>query len=173
MALVGLTLAACNSVSADPHSGPTSTVSVAGQGFRLVLPSGWTASAPTVSNGYTTYAVQPTPGGLDVTVATLPIPTNSTDPSVAAIMNDDIATLALTINGDNGAQPQLTEQAHVVKFVGETCARMGLATEAGGDSRSITCRRNRVIYVVVVSNPSASSQLVPTLDAIAAAWSWT
>src|SRR4030088_1376124 len=104
-ALVGLTLAACNSVSADPHSGPTSTVSVTGQGFRLVLPSGWTASVPTVSNGYTTYAVQPTAGGIDVTVATLPIPTNSTDPSVAAIVNDDIATLALTINGTTGGQP--------------------------------------------------------------------
>jgi hypothetical protein len=109
-----------------------------------------------------------------VRVATLlSIPTSSTDPNVAAIMNDEITTLALTINGTSGGPPQLTEQAHVVTFAGESFARMGLAAGAGGDSRSITCRRNRVIYVVAVSSASTSSQLLPTLDAIAAAWSWT
>jgi hypothetical protein len=107
-----------------------------------------------------------------VTVATLPIPNDPTNPRVVAITNDDIATLALTINGTTGAQPQITEPAHGVTFVGESCARMGLATGAGGDSRSITCRRNQVIYVVSVSSASPSSQLLSTLDAIAAAWSW-
>jgi hypothetical protein len=105
-------------------------------------------------------------------VATLPIPNDPTNPRVAAVLKDDIATLALTINGTTGAQPQLTEQAHVMTFVGESCARMGLATETGGNSRSITCRRNQVIYVVSVASSSASSQLLPTLDAMASAWSW-
>jgi hypothetical protein len=172
MATFGLALAGCASTSPSTPPGTASSISVAGQGFRLVLPSGWTASPPSTSNGYTTYAVQPTTSGLEATIATLPIPSDPTNPRVVAITNDDIVTLALTINGTTGAQPQLTESAHVVTFAGESCARMGLATGSGGDSRSITCRRNQVIYVVLVSSSSPSSQLISTLEAIATDWSW-
>jgi hypothetical protein len=38
-------------------------------------------------------------------------------------MNDDIVTIALTINGTEGVQPTLTEPAHLVTFVGASCAR--------------------------------------------------
>jgi len=151
----------------------TGSASVVGDGFRLVLPGGWTSSPPQQANGFTTYVLQSNIGGLDISVATLPIPNDPTNPQAAVIMNDDIVTIALTINGTEGVEPTLTEPAHVVSFVGMSCARMGLAIGSGGDSRIITCRRNRVIYDMSVSSASRSAGLLSTLDEIASGWSWT
>src|ERR1039458_8832137 len=164
--VLGLALAGCGAASARN----TATASVGGNGFHLALPAGWTSNPPSTENGFTTYVLQSTMGGLDISVATLPIPHDPTNPQVAAIMNDDIVTIALTINGTEGVQPTLTEPAHLVTFVGAPCARMGLAIGSGGDSRVITCRRNQVIYDVSVSSASPDAQLIPTLASIAAGW---
>jgi hypothetical protein len=163
-----LILAGCGAASSTAGSN-----AVVGTGFRLTLPVGWSSSPPVPDNGFTTYVLQSSTSGLDISVATLPIPDDPTNPQVAAIVNDDIVTIALTINGTEGVQPQLSEPAHLVTFVGESCARMGLATAAGIDSRIITCRRNQIIFDVSVSSRSTDAPLLATLDDIAAGWSWS
>lgn len=167
--LLATALVGCQAASARN----TGSASVVGDGFELVLPAGWTSSPPQQSNGFTTYVLQSNIGGFDISVATLPIPDDPTNPQVAAIMDDDIVTVALTINGTEDVQPTLTESAHVVTFVGTPCARMGLAIGGAGDSRIITCRRGGVIYDMSVSSASGSAGLLSTLDDIASGWSWT
>ncbi len=167
-ALCLVMLAACGSVTAASKPSP-----VVGDGFRLTLPAGWTSSAPAQDSGFTTVAVQTPTGEPTITVATLPIPNEPSNPQITAFMDEDITTIALTINGTEGVQPTLTEAAHLVNFVGESCARVGLSSGSSEDGRVITCRRGRIIYDISVSGTSPDSQLLSTLNDIASGWSWT
>jgi hypothetical protein len=164
-----LTLSACATVTAASKR----PAIVVGDGFRIVLREGWTANGPVADSGFTAYDLYQPSSDLDISVATLPIPNDPTNSQVAAIMYGNIETIALTINGTQNVQPTLTEAAHLVSFVGESCARMGLSSGTGQDSRIITCRRDRVIYDISVSGSGSTQQMLSDINEIASGWSWT
>lgn len=171
-AIIGLSLAGCSNATSSPSAAASGPAVVTGDGFRLSLPAGWTSNSATTSNGYTTRNLDTGDPAVSVTVATLPIPNDSGNAQVRAIEKDDIVTLALTINGTTGTTPQITVPAHVVRFAGQSCARLGLAARAGGKGLSVTCRVGGVIYVVAASADSGDA-LNGTLNAVAAGWHWT
>jgi hypothetical protein len=163
-----LALAACGSVYSS-----TTHASVVGDGFRLVLPIGWTSGSPLDQQGFTTVGLYGAVGQLQVTVATLQIPHDPTNAQETAILDGNLEIVAEAINRTEDVQPTLTEPAHPVSFAGESCARVGLSAGSGEDSRIITCRRNQVIYDISVSGTATDQQMVSTLGTIATGWSWT